>query len=297
MTLVFNDQQGLEYAQRSWDWVNKADSHAFILVAGADDCHWNAHRQPFNVTNVVYDKATDKASLTATPLDWKTAAHSYDLSVSHAPAASKGPIQARDSDKDGSLSFAHQFPFSQSITGNGLTTTLACTDCASTGSINYDFKVSTRLKFPTDASLRLTPSGVGATATLKLTESGELTEALSTSVPIFSVPLDGVKVDGLLDVGPSLDFSVGIGVTAVTGSASITGGASLSLPDSSVAFFDLLHPSKNTFSGWTPTVSAVPVSLDAKIEATLNVYAQSALNLDFKALGKLARLVQGLAHY
>ena len=289
MTLVFNNKQGLQYAQSSWDWVNRATSHAFIMVAGANDCHWNTYRQPFNVTDVAYNNATDTASLTAMALDWKTIAHSYDLFVSNAPV-SDSQIQARhEYDHDGSLDVTHSFPFSKKITASGLTTTLACTDCTSKGKINWDLHVSTDVFIPKHASMKLTPSGLGATATLKLTESGNLTGAFSTSVPIVSIPLEGIKFSEIVDIGPSLDFSVGVDIPAVTGEASVTGGASLTIPDSSIAQFDILDSSQNKFNGWVPSVKPIPISLDAKIEAKLGVYAQSALNIDLKVLGKFGK--------
>ena len=288
--LGFNDKLDLKYAESSWNWVNKAESHAFVMVAGAHDCHWNAHRQPFNVTNVAYDDATATASLNAVPLDWKTIAHSYDLSVGHMPT-SESQMQSRgledfSYDKTGSFDLTHAIPSKPvSITANNLTTTIECTECNSTGKINWEFKLSVHLLDPKEASLKLTPAGVGATATLKLTESGTLTKPIQTSTPILSIPIDGVKIGGgLLSFGPSLDFSVGANLDAVKGSASITGGGSLTIPDSAVMEVDLLSSSKNTFSNWKPTIQTIPVELDAQIEATLEVYIQSALNVDLKAL-------------
>ena len=294
MTLAFHDRSNLHTAESSWNWVNKADSHAFIMVAGPSDCHWNTDRQPFNVTDVTYDNDTATASLAAVPFDWKTVAHSYDLSVGHV-LTSESQLRTRDHsyDKDGSINLAYSIPSPpKSVTMNGLTTTIECTNCSSTGNIDWDLKLSVHsLIHLKEASLRMTPTGVSATAALKLKESGELTKPLATSVPVVNVPIDGIEIPKLLNIGSSLEIDVGIGIDAIKGSGSITGGASLTIPDSSVAEVDLVNHSNSVFNGWLPNVEPIPVSLDAHVEATLGVYVQSALKVEFEVFGRLIYLV------
>lgn len=50
MTLGFEDDTSFVYAQKVWDWVNGADNHTFLMVAGKGDCGNNAYRIPYLVS-------------------------------------------------------------------------------------------------------------------------------------------------------------------------------------------------------------------------------------------------------
>ena len=293
MTLAFSNTSDLQHAVNSWDWVNKADSHAFILVAGPSDCHWNDDRQPFNVTNVGYDNDTATANLAAVPIDWESVAHSYDLSVGQAPT-SMSQIQARgwrDWSHDSSFNLSYLVPptaLNKPI--NGLTTTVECIGCSSAGNIDWNLQISVLGRQLTKGTLKMTPTGVSATATLRLTESGELTEPIATSLSFPPIAIDSVTIGKLLDLGPSLIFGIGFSIDAIKGSGSVTGGGDIDIPDSSIVEIDLVNFSNSVVNGWEPHVNTLPLSLDAQIEAKLEVYVQSALKIRMEVLGKLIRL-------
>lgn len=66
MTLAFEDDSSFAYAQRTWDWVNGADNHTFVMVAGQGDCGNNTRRLPYLVSTIAYDEEQNTARLTAT---------------------------------------------------------------------------------------------------------------------------------------------------------------------------------------------------------------------------------------
>lgn len=285
MTLAFKDDATFAYAQRVWDWVNGADNHTFVMVAGVGDCEWNRHRQPFNVSTIAYDEDKNIARLKAKPTDWKLIAHSYDLDVGHVKMTDTR-LPARDLSKDLSLDVSSAFPFSIKLTKNGLSSALECATCTTSGKINIELKVSQTLFVPTGASIKISPQGVSAKAELKVTESGNLTDPFGWEKPILRIPLNSITIPGIVNIGPNLVVSVGIEISSLEGSASISGGATVSLQDSAVVEINLLDPSSNKFSGWTPNVQPLPIVVDAKISGGLQVYAQPAVKLVAEVIGE-----------
>lgn len=285
MTLTFNDDATFAYAQRLWDWVNGADNHTFVMVAGVGDCEWNRYRQPFNVSTITYDEAKNIARLTAKQTKWETIAHSYDLDVGHVPMTDRR-LPVRDLSQDLSLDVSSAFPFQTKLTKNGLATALECASCTTSGKINLELKVSQKFFVPTGATIRISPRGVSARAEIKLTESGELTEAIEWEKSIQKIPLNAIKIPGIVNIGPNLDISVGFEISSLEGSASISTGATASLQDSAIVELDLLNPSSNKFSGWVPDVKPLPVVVDAKVSGGLQIYAMPAVKLVAEVLGR-----------
>lgn len=285
MTLTFNDDATFAYAQRVWDWVNGANNHTFVMVAGVGDCDWNRQRQPFNVSTITYDEVGNVAYLKAKQTKWETIAHSYDLDVGHVPMTDSR-LPARDLSQDLSLNVSSAFPFQTKLTKNGLATTLECANCTTSGKINLELKVSQTLSVLTGASIRISPRGVSAKAELKLTESGELTEAIEFEKSIQKIPLSGIKIPGVVNIGPNLDISVGFEISSLEGSASVSAGATVSLQDSAIVELNFLDLGSNKFSGWKLDVKPLPVVVDAKISGGLQIYAMPAVKLVAEVPGR-----------
>jgi len=288
MTLQFMDDSTFAYAQRVWDWVNGVDNHTFVMVAGAGDCGTNTHRQPYLVSKIAYDEAQNIARLTANMRDWQTIAHTYELQVGHVPLPdATGPQAKRDITKDLSLDVSTSFPFSFKDTFDGLTSTLECTKCGTTGAIAIELKISQKLFVPTGASIRISPKGVSAQAQIKLTESGDLSESKTFQKTVATIPLDSITIPGgILNIGPNLDVDVGFEISSISGSASISSGATISLSDSAILELDLLNPLKNQFSGWTPSVDPIPLEVDAKVSGGVSIFAEPSLKLVAEAIGE-----------
>jgi hypothetical protein len=292
VTFQFKDRAAFAYAQRVWDWVNGADNHTFVMVVSAGDCgaEKNQHRQPYVVSNIAYDESHDTAYLNATAEDWKAIAHTYDLQVGHVPLPDDIGLWARDISQDLSLPVTTSFPLSISVPIDDFTTSLACSDCGTTGSISFELKVSMAAFVPTDVTIRMAPKGVSAKAQLTLTESGKI-QGLKTwdSPPLVTIPLDSITIPGgIVDIGPSLKVTFGIGFSDISGSASITSGVIVNLRDTAVLEIDLLNPSNNQFSGWAPSISPLPLTINSEISGGITAYFEESFDLTAQVLGESA---------
>ncbi|KAF7513879.1 hypothetical protein GJ744_006493 [Endocarpon pusillum] len=88
MTPGFEDDSSFAYAQRVWDWVNGAENHTFLMVAGKGDCRNNPYRIPDLVHSIEYNEERNIARLDAMKGGWKDLAHSYELHVGSVPMSS-----------------------------------------------------------------------------------------------------------------------------------------------------------------------------------------------------------------
>ena len=79
ISMVFRDSATFEKAKQVWDWANGAENRSFIMVAGAGDCGWNDHRQPFIVRTLDFKDTDNTARLNGEPASWQDVAHSYHL--------------------------------------------------------------------------------------------------------------------------------------------------------------------------------------------------------------------------
>ncbi|KAF2803267.1 uncharacterized protein BDZ99DRAFT_399767 [Mytilinidion resinicola] len=282
LSLTFKDDATFAYAQKVWDWVNGADNHTFIMVAGVGDCGSNTRRLPFVVSSLKYDEEANTAFLTASKSEWKKVAHSYDLVVGTLP---KDALQTRDITKDIEIDATSSFPFSVTLGSGDLSATLVCANCSTAGKFHMQFKISQKFFIPTGASMTVQPESVSAIAAIKLVGAGAITGDLSKTWDIVKIPIDGISIPEILDLGPFLTVSVGVQLGPLTISAGISSGATATLDDAAILEVDLLDPSSNQFSGWMPNVESLPVTVDARVTGTVSIFAQPSLQLRADALG------------
>lgn len=287
--MVFKDDATFAYAQEVWDWVNGEQNSSFVMVAGAGDCGNNTRRLPYVVTHLQYDEDANKATLAAQLSDWQDVAHSYDLvvgSVSEDPIVAETGLERRDITKKTSIDFNHKLPFSVAISHKGLEARLACVSCNSSGSFDMEFRISQKFFVPTGASMKIKPNNVAATTQVKLSGSIDVTDALTKEFDILEIPISGLKIPGILDLGPFLTVSVGAEFSAISLTAGITSGANFRLNNAAVLEVDLLDPKKNKFSGWKPEVDLLETKVDASISGGVAVFLKPFLNLQAEALGR-----------
>ena len=288
MNITFKDDATFEKAKEAWDWANGADNRSFVIVAGKGDCGWNEQRQPYVVQNLQYDEAKNIARLIGEPKDWKDIAQSYDLVVGHIPGNDTW-LTKRDLSKTLSIPLALSFPFSFSLGADGISSSLECSDCSLNGHFNIELRISTWFGIPTGASIKMSPSGVQATAKLGWSLSGELTNDFEKEWTPASFPTPAsIEIPDIVEIGPVIDLIVGVGLQALKAQTTITGGATASLPDSAIVELNLLNPTDNQFSGWLPTVQQLPFQVDGEISAGLETYFATALDLKAEALGRSA---------
>jgi len=113
---------------------------------------------------------------------------------------------------------------------------------------------------------------------------------VSDSIPIGTIPIDGINIQGpfgedILDVGPQIFFSLGYSIGPVQGSAQVSAGISIGIPDNSEVSIGLIPPDISA-SGWTPTVSHIPVVVDGQISAGVQDYFKIGVELSVEALGE-----------
>jgi len=264
INIVFKDNTTFAYAKNVWDWVNGADNHTFVMVVGTGDCEWNGHRIPFTVSALAFNDATITASLTANASNWSEAIHTYTLDVGAMPIPANATKLRRgfgdiDFNKDLSLDFNHILPSASiSIPSNDFSASFACISCGTTGSWDFGFHLETRFLVPRKAYATLNPKGVSLVINPKVTLSTDLSSSYTLSQDFLTIPLGGITIPGgILDVGPEIVFSAGMTIGPLTGSASISSGVTISVPDAASLTVDI-KASTVSSSGWDPVVSEQP---------------------------------------
>jgi hypothetical protein len=264
-----------------------ADSFS-LMVAGQGQCGWNNARLPFNVTTITYNDKLFTANVNAQASNWTTVAHTYDLTVGQiyqAPSKLRKRL-GLDVSKDLSISFTHAFPFqSFAFPSSELDVEFGCDDCGTEGSFSFSFHLATELFVPSTISATITPHGVSASINPEISFSTNITDEKTVEHDFPGIPIDGLSVPDVLNIGPQLIFSIGVSAGPIEGKASISTGISFSLKDSAVLTLSLLD-SKSTVNGWTPVVSKKPLSVDAEISAETKISAGAAIALVAEALGK-----------
>ncbi|KAI9771410.1 MAG: hypothetical protein M1839_002800 [Geoglossum umbratile] len=285
MTIAFKDDATFEKAKEAWDWANGADNRSFVMVTGMGDCGWNKQRQPYVVRNLQYDEDKNVARLVGEPKEWKEIAQSYDLVVGNIPGSDAWLAQ-RDLSKTISVPLALSFPFALELGAEGISSKLECSDCSLSGQFNIELRISMWLAIPTGASIRMSPASVKAIAKLEWSLAGELTKDFEKKWTPATFPTPAsIVIPHVVEIGPVIDLIVGVALKALKAQATVSGGATASLPDSAIVELNLLNPTENKFSGWLPEVHPLPFQVDARISAGLETYFATALDLKAEALG------------
>ncbi|KAE8150171.1 hypothetical protein BDV25DRAFT_129774 [Aspergillus avenaceus] len=293
MAVGFKDHASFAYSKRSWNWVNRHDDHALVMVAGTHQCGWNSHRIPFNVSDIVFDDHTKTARMKGRPSEWKDVVDSFELSVGRVAQRQEphdvcvAPRKRGEHEKHLTLDFNHPWDLPEhefTSPEDSFKVALSCDKCGTHGSFDLGFYLRTHKKIPQAASFTLTPNNVSASITPKLSVSGNFAEAYSKEFDIARIPIYGYSIPGILNLGPEVVFSLGFSLGPVSGSASISTGLSVGLQNLAELKIELISP-RVVHSGWTPQLHAEPVEIDAQIEADVDVHARAAIQLSAVALG------------
>ncbi|KAF2494151.1 hypothetical protein BU16DRAFT_66127 [Lophium mytilinum] len=287
MMLEFKDNTSFAYAQRVWNWVNNDVNNTFVMIANYEGCGPAAERQPFTVTNIVYDAQHSKAFLTADQKNWTEIAHTYSLSVGHTPAPPPEKRLALRGDPDFSMNLASSFNRNFfSTTAFGVDMSLDCSNCGTSGSLNVDFDIDVALFKISSAKMTISPKDVAAFLEVSMSESGTLSSAYNWEKTIVSIPIDGIEIAKIVKLGAFLDVDVGFSMAEWEGEAHATMGARMTLPNSAIVVVDLVKSENNQFSGWMPDVVPIPLQVSAKVEGSAEIFAEPKIKLTAKALGK-----------
>ena len=292
LTLTFGDDAAFAYAQRVWDWVNGADNHTFLIVVGKGDCGDNPRRLPYLVSSLAYDEESNIAKLQATTGDWKDLVHSYELRVGNVPMNSDAGLTRRDYTKSASIPLGTDFGGKANMEIERIVAELECDPCQISGSIELEFIIKTKFKIPVGFQFRAAPKGVRVEAVVGVSVTSNFdTKAekprLGKEWSLGKYPLAGISIPGgILTVGPVIDFQWGWEATAVELGFQFKTGATAAFSDNARLQADLLSPSKNEFSGWSPTFKPVPLTASGKLSSYVQVFINPALQLEAEALGQ-----------
>ena len=288
LSLTFEDESAFAYAQNVWDWVNGADNHTFLMVAGKGDCGDNAYRVPYLVSKIDYDEERNAARLTATTGSWKSLIHSYELHVGSLPVSTDFGLERRDYTKDASFDLSASFNSKLKVKTGPVFGELVCNPCGTSGKINFEFIAKTKFLVPVDLIFKMSPEAVKAEfgLTFELASDFGSKHDIEKRWSLGKIPLAGVAIPGdILTLGPVIDFQVGIEITGFEVGIKFSTGATASLPDSAILQADLLHPSNDQFSGWVPSFDSQPITAQGRASTYVKIYVEPTLQLEGEALG------------
>ena len=292
LSLTFKDDASFAYAQRVWDWVNGADNHTFLTVVGKGNCGDNPRRLLYLVSSLAYDEEHNVAKLKATTGEWKDLAHTYELRVGSVPMKNDVGLRRRDYTKSASISLAQEFPAKVEMEVGSISAELECDPCSIEGGLDLEFVIKTKFFVPVGFQFRAAPQDVKLEAVVGVTVSSDFNTTkddprMGKEWSLGKFPLDGITIpDGILTVGPVIDFQWGWETAAIELGFSFKTGATATFSNDAIVQADLLSPQNNHFSGWTPIFKPVPLTAEGELSSYIQVFINPALELEAEALGK-----------
>jgi len=197
--------------------------------------------------------------------------------------------QKRDYTTDMAIGIAQDFSIKFKIKLGDISTELRCLECYTAGKFNFELRIKTVAWVPTGLQFRLNTQGVKARAKLRMDIAAGLsskTQLVEPDPPFFTIPLSPYSMGGVLSIGPVLDVGFGVELTGLEAAISLIAGATATISDSAILQADLLDPSNNQFSGWTPTFDMDEFELQAKFQMALKAYFVPSLRLQAEFIGK-----------
>ena len=291
LSLTFEDDEAFAYAKKVWDWVNGDDDHSFLMVAGKGDCGDNPYRIPYLVSALAYDEDKNTAKLTATTGPWKKLIHTYELNVGKVPLSDDLGLKRRFDlyNKDTTIGLDFSFRPKLKVRTSAVFGEFNCNPCATTGSIRFEFAIKVENFLTIDLTFLTKPSGVSASAdiSLELASNYNSKQDIEKRWSLGKIPLAGIVIPpDILTLGPVIDFQVGIEITWTEIGIKISTGAKATLSDDAIINADLLHPSKNKFSGWDVILDTKPIQLQARASGYIKIYIEPTLQLEGEAIGR-----------
>lgn len=291
MLLEFSDTESLKYAKSAWKWVDNADVNHFVLVTEPDMCYKGDNRSPYLVSAIKFDDAKLSAEITAEERPWDEVAQQFRLNLGHEyvdPATSNvtHPHLARRGDDGTQMDISHTFngnlfnyaKDSKETAGMALSANLELT---TGGSIIADFDVEKNiLQIPKDATLKIHPQGVNALMKLSLDVDGKLGKELQWDMkPEIEIPVQALKIAGLLEIGPFVTLGVHFGSTALEGTGTMSVGAKATVKDDAKVDVRLSKPEENSISGWQPDFEKIDPAFSAEISGDIRAWTELGIQI------------------
>lgn len=310
MKLAFKSNETFQYAIHAWNWTNEEEKNSFVMVANYAGCGEEQTRQPYYVYLVDFDISNLSAYLYANKTTWEEAAHTFHLDFgqiggSNSPYNSNSTVSQSLNNVTSQPSISPRISKDDNLAGIDLTTNwskdlfkttidgigigLSCIECGITGTIDILSRLEYGLKTPTVFTLKAQPKNVGMQMVVKLTAEGTLIGNWIWNDLLLSVPLlGGFNIPGILTFGPNLDINAGFDASALNGTAIIIAGSKATISDQAIAMINvspLLYGQegmKVDFSGWGPSITSVPLDINAQVEAEVEAHLQFSLQLSLE---------------
>lgn len=293
-TLTLESDDAFAHLMEAWDWTNEHENNTFVMIAGSGQCDSSSKRQPYVISSVEYDSTTNTATLNGAQSDWKTVAHTYDLHVGGMPSSK---LAQRDYSGSYALNFTHTINFGKWAFDavKGVQITAVCNDCYTTGEFDFNFDIKTVLGIPDGASLTLNPKGVTAVINPTIGLVGKLSGSKSYEKKFLTIPIDGVSVADIIELGPEIAFKGSLDIGPLKGTASITTGVTLAINDDANFTLDLLSPSDCSANGWAPQITGDDTTLTAMISGGVSLGVVADVEFDISVLGMFKDISSNIA--
>jgi hypothetical protein len=94
----------------------------------------------------------------------------------------------------------------------------------------------------------------------------------------------------VLTFGLNVDINAGLSMDRLEGEATITTGITATIPDSPVTKIDLLGQKAVDISGWIPQFTTDPITIEAEVDAEVELYTELAVAVSLLVLGMIYSL-------
>ncbi|KAF1929850.1 uncharacterized protein M421DRAFT_4280 [Didymella exigua CBS 183.55] len=298
MILEFSDTDSLKYAKSAWKWIDDADINHFTLVTEPDMCYKGDNRSPYLVSAIKFDDTKLTAEITAEEKPWNEIAQSFSLNLGHefvdpATANVTHPHLAPRGDDGTQMDISHTFKGnlfnyakdSKETAGMALSADL---ELITEGTIVADFDVKKNwLGIPNDATINIHPQGVNGLMKLQLSADGKLGKELQWDMkPEISIPVQALKIAGILEIGPFITIGVHLGSSALEGTSEMSVGAKAKIKDEAKVDVRLTKPEENNFSGWEPDFEKVEPVFSGEINGNVRAWSELGVQLKAEVFGK-----------
>ncbi|KAI9642138.1 hypothetical protein NHQ30_008940 [Ciborinia camelliae] len=294
LILTFKDNSTFQAAIADWSWVNFHENRTFFMINNWGPCAAASEsgRQPWVVHGVdIYDEQNFIVNFNATLSDWDDVMSGAVIEFG-AMSSSTSSKRSYTISQSLSLNLAHTLPqtFFSKSTNSGLDFSIDCPGCATTGSISVTGKVvmGTTIGIPTSVksvSISATPQGVGANLALGFGVSGTLGSGWSKDWNLITVGLPGWSIPKIIDLGPQFSVDAGFALSGIEGSAQISAGIDVKIPDSSSAVLGISGVD-SSFHGWIPTVTPQTPKVSVEVDGHLNLFTELGLDVGLTVLSK-----------
>ncbi|KAK5988392.1 hypothetical protein PT974_12546 [Cladobotryum mycophilum] len=286
VTIKFNSADNLNAAKNAWTWVNNKPENTVVYVVDGSSCGGQNQRQPYYVNSISYDEKSNSATLEASTAKWQDFADDATIRLHGLPADGETAKRGWTSiNKDVSINVAHDFGgHIYSTVYNGINIGIDCTDCKTTGTIEADITLSFSNGFQATMTAH---NSFGFRFAVGLSASGAIHSPwASQSFRVATVPLAGISISDVVELGPEITFDVQASISDLTAAFNTNFGIAMTLPEGSQM---TLGQSANL----NPSFSKIGPSISGSVSTSARLAPLATLSMAGTFMGK--GLVGGLS--